>query len=50
MSEFFERYQALCKQLREECDRQVEDGELLEEMADFRYDMVKDEILWNMPE
>lgn len=48
MSDFKERYDAACKALRAECDRMVEDGELTEEMANFRYYMVRDEILEEM--
>jgi hypothetical protein len=45
MSKFFERYKIACQALREDCNRMVEDGELTESEANFRYDMVKDEIL-----
>jgi hypothetical protein len=50
MSDFENRYNEACKELRAECDRMVEDGELTEEMANFRYYMVRDEILEAMPE
>ena len=33
------------KELREECDRMVTDGELTEEEANFRYFMMRDEYL-----
>lgn len=48
MSNFFERYQKADSALREECNRQVEDGELTQEEADFRFYMVRDEILESM--
>ena len=41
-----EEYNDFCKTLREECNKQVEDGELTQEEADFRYMMVRDEPLW----
>jgi len=50
MSKFFDLYQAKCKALSEECDRMVADGECTQEFADFRYEMVKDEILEDMPD
>lgn len=50
MSEFFEQYKEACKQLRKECDKIVENGELTESEANFRYEMVKDEILMAIPE
>ena len=34
--------------LGNECKQMVEDGELTDEDASFRYEMVKDEILWMM--
>lgn len=50
MSDFTERYNAACEQLREECDKMVKSGEMTEEDANFRYYMVRDEILEAMPE
>ena len=50
MSSFTERYLEADKQLREDCDRMVEDGTMTKEMADFRYYMVRDEILEDMPD
>ena len=46
LSDFAKAYLACQKQLREECDQMVEDGELTQEEADFRYFMVRDEMLW----
>ena len=45
---FFERYKELEQQLRQECDQMVADGELTQEEADFRFIMVRDEILDSM--
>ena len=45
---FFERYKALEQELRRECDQMVADGELTQEDADFRFIMVRDEILDSM--
>ncbi|EXG87791.1 hypothetical protein K413DRAFT_4691 [Clostridium sp. ASBs410] len=50
MSDFGERYKKACEELQKECDEMVENGELTEEMANFRYYMVRDEILYAMPE
>lgn len=50
MSDFGERYNRACEELRKECDDMVKSGELTEEMANFRYYMVRDEILDAMPE
>lgn len=50
MSSFGDRYKAACEALKRECEQQVLDGELSEEMANFRYYMVKEEILMEMPE
>lgn len=46
--EFVKLYYAKLEDLRKECEQQVKDGELTEEEASFRYEMVKDEILWMM--
>lgn len=46
--EFVKLYNAKLEDLRNECEQQVKDGELTEEDAAFRYEMVKDEILWMM--
>lgn len=46
--EFVKLYNAKLEDLRNECNQMVEDGELTEEDAAFRYEMVKDEILWMM--
>ena len=46
--EFVKLYNAKLEDLRKECEQQVKDGELTEEEASFRYEMVKDEILWMM--
>lgn len=48
MSKFWEIYKEALADLRRECDEMVKNGELSEEDAAFRYDMVKDEILWSM--
>lgn len=50
MGDFFERYKMAEEELRKECDRMVEEGELTQEMADFRFYMVRDEILEEMEE
>lgn len=50
MRTFAERYQAACEELKKECDIQVENGELSKEEANFRYFMVRDEILMDMEE
>lgn len=48
--EFVKLYNIKLQELKEECEEQVKDGELTEEEAAFRYEMVKDEILWTMPD
>lgn len=48
--EFVRLYNMKLQELKEECKEQVKDGELTEEEAAFRYEMVKDEILWMMPD
>lgn len=50
MSKFFEAYKQLEDNLRKECDEQVKNGELTREEANFRFYMVRDEILDSMPE
>lgn len=50
MGLFYEKYKVLETNLREECDQMVEDGELTQEEADFRFWMVRDEILENIQE
>lgn len=46
--EFVKLYYAKLEELHKECEQQVKDGELTAEDASFRYEMVKDEILWMM--
>lgn len=46
--EFVKLYNLKLEELRKECNQQVKDGELTSEDAAFRYEMVKDEILWMM--
>lgn len=48
--EFVKLYNMKLQGLKEECKEQVKDGELTEEEAAFRYEMVKDEILWMVPD
>ena len=50
MGNFYEQYKELERNLRAECDRMVAEGELTQEEADFRFWMVRDEILENMQE
>lgn len=50
MNNFYEKYKELEKNLRAECDQMVADGELTQEEADFRFFMVRDEILESMSE
>lgn len=45
---FLEMYADLDRSLRQECDEMVERGELTREEADFRWYMVRDELLWGM--
>lgn len=47
-NDFFNSYKNVCKELKKQCDQQVIDGELTEDEADFRYMMVRDEILIDM--
>ena len=44
--EFSEWYRDQERKLREECDQMVADGECSAEEANFRFFMVRDEILW----
>ena len=46
--EFVKLQNAKLEDLRKECEQQVKDGELTAEDAVFRYEWVKDEILWMM--
>ena len=46
--EFRAIYEEKLRELKAECRQMVEDGELSEEDAVFRYEIVKDEILWMM--
>lgn len=48
--EFVKLYNAKLADLHKECEQQIADGDLTEEDAWFRYEMVKDEILWMMPD
>ena len=50
MSSFYEGYKELERNLRAECDQMVADGELTQEEADFRFMMVRDEILEGISE
>lgn len=50
MSSFYEIYKELEENLRTECNQMVEDGELTQEEADFRFFMVRDEVLESMSE
>ena len=45
ISKFAQAYLEAEKELREECDEMVRNGELSEEDAEFRFQMVRDEIL-----
>lgn len=45
MNELCKQYKLMCDELRQECDNMVDEGLLTEEEADFRYYMVRDEIL-----
>jgi len=47
---FYEKYKKLENDLYEECRKMVADGELTQEEADFRFMMVRDEILESMEE
>ena len=50
MGSFYERYKDMENNLRAECDQMVADGELTQEEADFRFWMVRDEILESLSE
>ena len=50
MSSFYEKYKEIERDLRSECDQMVVDGELTQEEADFRFFMIRDEILESMSE
>lgn len=50
MSGFYEKYKELERDLRAECDQMIVDGELTQEEADFRFFMVRDEILESLSE
>lgn len=43
-------YEELLADLRRECDEMVENGEISEEDADFRFSMMADDILEGMPD
>lgn len=47
---FYEKYKKLENDLYEECRKMVTNGELTQEEADFRFMMVRDEILESMEE
>lgn len=48
--EFKTLYNMKLQELRAECEEQVATGKLTSEEASFRYEMVKDDILWEMPD
>lgn len=48
--EFVKLYNMKLQELKEECDAQVKTGELSKEDAYYRFEMVKDEILFEMPD
>lgn len=50
MSSFNVRYESVCAAVRKIYDKQVEDGELTQDEADFAYGMARDEILDSMCE
>ena len=50
MGSFYEKYKELERDLRAECNQMVADGELTQEEADFRFIMVRDEILESLSE
>lgn len=45
---FYEAYRKAERELRDECDELVRRGEMSQEDADFRFWMVRDEILESM--
>lgn len=48
MNSFYKAYREAENKLRAECDEMVQAGKMSQEYADFRFDMVRDEILWSM--
>ena len=46
--EFVKLYNMKLNELKAECEEQVRNGELTQDEASFRFEMVKDEILWMM--
>lgn len=46
--QFYEAYREAEQELRDECDELVRNGEMSQEDADFRFWMVRDEILMSM--
>ena len=50
MGSFYEQYKELERNLRAECDQMIINGELTQEEADFRFFMVRDEILESLSE
>lgn len=48
MNSFYKAYREAENELRAECDAMVKAGKMSQEYADFRFDMVRDEILWSM--
>ena len=48
--EFVKLYNMKLQELKEKCEEQVKNGELTEEEASFRFEMVKDDILYMMPD
>ena len=50
MGIFFDIYKEMDKELYEETREQIRNGELTEEEANFRYAMVRDELLESLPD
>ena len=48
ISKFAQAYLEAERELRDECDEMVRNGELSEDDAEFRFQMVRDEILESM--
>ena len=48
ISKFVQAYREAERELREECDEMIRNGELSEEDAEFRFQTVRDEILESM--
>lgn len=46
--EFVKLYTMKLYELKAECEEPVRSGELTQDEASFRFEMVKDEILWMM--